>query len=199
MAAVSNRHAKCIHMKSSDILTKERIIIALDSLNQRLTEKGVTGELCIFGGATMILAFDARESTRDVDAVFVPKTEIYQAAEKIAEEMNLPISWLNDGVKEFISPEGEVTTDGMPQWENLRVIRPTTRYLLAMKCMAARVADYDTAGDKNDIIHLCKNLNIETVDEVMNLVEGYYPTSRIPVKTQFFIQEIMDGMKGGSE
>jgi hypothetical protein len=186
-------------MNNDDILTKERIILALDSLNQRLTDQGVTGELCIFGGATMILAFDARESTRDVDAVFVPKTEIYQAVEKIAEEMNLPISWLNDGVKGFISPEGEVTTDGMPQWENLRVIRPTTRYLLAMKCMAARVADYDTAGDKNDIIHLCKDLNIVSADEILRLVEGYYPISRISVKTQFFIQEIIDEMKGGSD
>ena len=105
----------------------------------------------------MILAFDARQSTRDVDAVFVPKTEIYQAAEQIADEMNLPVSWLNDGVKGFISSEGELTDEGMPQWENLRILRPITSYLLAMKCMAARVAEYDTVGDKEDIKHLCKD------------------------------------------
>ena len=62
-------------MNPSDILTKERMISALENLNHRLTEKGVTGELCIFGGAAMILAFDARESTRDIDAVFVPKSD----------------------------------------------------------------------------------------------------------------------------
>jgi len=186
-------------MEPSDILTKERIISALGILNQRLTEKGVTGELCIFGGATMILAFDARESTRDVDAVFVPKTEIYQAAEQIAEEMNLPISWLNDGVKGFISSEGEVTSDGMPQWDNLRILRPTTKYLLAMKCMAARVSTYETAGDKDDIIHLCQSLGIETASEVLDIVEDYYPTSRIQAKTQFFIEEIISEMKGEKE
>jgi hypothetical protein len=147
----------------------------------------------------MILAFDARESTRDVDAVFVPKTEIYEEARKIAEEMTLPASWLNDGVKGFVSSEGDVTTDGMPQWENLRILRPTTRYLLAMKCMAARVAEYDTVGDKNDIIHLCNDLGIQTTEEVLNLVEDYYPASRIPVKTQFFIEEIIGEMKGGGE
>jgi hypothetical protein len=65
--------------------------------------------------------------------------------------------------------------------------------------MAARVADYDTAGDKNDIIHLCKDLNIVSADEILRLVEGYYPISRISVKTQFFIQEIIDEMKGGSD
>lgn len=147
----------------------------------------------------MILAFDARESTRDVDAIFVPKTGIYQLAEQIAEEMNLPISWLNDGVKGFVSSEGELTDEGMPQWENLRILRPTTRYLLAMKCMAARVADYDTAGDKNDIIHLCKDLGIASATEVLDIVEGYYPASRITVKTQFFIEEIISEMKGDSE
>ncbi len=183
-------------MNSADILTKDSIIAALGNLNKRLTEKGVTGELCVFGGATMILAFDARESTRDVDAVFVPKTEIYQAAKKIAEEMHLPASWLYDGVKSFLSAEGDVTTEGMPQWENLRLLRPTTRYLLAMKCMAARVADYDTAGDKNDIIHLCNDLKLQSSAEVFEIIEGYYPVARIPVKTQFFIEEIIDEMKG---
>ena len=185
-------------MSAKNKLTKECIIAALDLLNKRLTEKGVTGELCIFGGATMILAFDARESTRDVDAVFVPKTAIYQEAEAIAEAMNLPSSWLNDGVKGFLSADGDLTTDGMPQWENLRIMRPTTRYLLAMKCMAARVADYDTVGDKMDIIHLCNSLDIRTFDEVLNLVEDYYPPDRIPIKTQYFIQEIIEEMKGGS-
>jgi hypothetical protein len=186
-------------MNSTDILTKERIIAALETLNKRLADKGVTGELCIFGGATMILAFDARESTRDVDAVFVPKTEIYEEAAGIAEEMNLPVSWLNDGVKGFVSKDGDVTTEGMPQWENLRILRPTTRYLLAMKCMAARVAEYDTVGDKNDIIHLCKDLGIHTAEEVLSLVEDYYPASRIPVKTQFFIEEIIGEMEGGGK
>jgi hypothetical protein len=186
-------------MSPSDILTKERLVAALETLNKRLAEKGVTGELCIFGGATMILAFDARESTRDVDAVFVPKAEIYEEARKIAEEMSLPISWLNDGVKGFVSAEGDVTTEGMPQWDNLRIMRPTTRYLLAMKCMAARVAEYDTVGDKNDIIHLCKDLGVHTTEEVLNLVEDYYPTSRIPVKTKFFIEEIIAEMNGGAE
>ena len=61
---------------SPDKLSKANILAALDRLNELLHEKGVMGELCIFGGAAMVLAFDARESTRDVDAVFVPKYEI---------------------------------------------------------------------------------------------------------------------------
>jgi hypothetical protein len=186
-------------MNPSDILTKERMITALESLNKRLAEKGVTGELCIYGGAAMVLAFDARESTRDVDAVFVPKAVIYEEASKIAQELNLPDSWLNDGVKGFVSADEDVTTDDMPQWKNLRIFRPATRYLLAMKCMAARVAEYDTVGDKNDIIHLCKDLGIDSSSDVFAILEQYYPTSRIPIKSKYFIEEIIEEMNGGDQ
>lgn len=186
-------------MNTVDRLTKHQILEALGRLDQLLADKGVIGEICIFGGAAMVLAFDARESTRDVDAVFVPKAAIYEQAAMIAEDMGLPGSWLNDGVKGFLARDGQVTMDGMPQWENLRIMRPTTRYLLAMKCMAARVAEYDTTGDKNDIIHLCRDLGIHAADEIFALVEDYYPTSRIPVKTKFFIQEISGELNGGCE
>ena len=183
---------------SPDKLSKANILAALDRLNELLHEKGVMGELCIFGGAAMVLAFDARESTRDVDGVFVPKSEIYQAAEQIAEDLNIPSTWLNDAVKDFVSGEGDLTEEGMPQWGNLHIVRPTTRYLLAMKCIASRIADYNTVGDKNDIIHLCRELRIETTAEILNLVEDYYPTARIQVKTQYFIEEIVEEMKGTS-
>jgi hypothetical protein len=179
------------------LLTKERMLAAFGELDRRLKEIGVTGELCVFGGATMILAFDARESTRDVDAIFVPKTEIHREAEIIAYDMELPVSWLNDGVKGFISEKGELTDDDMPQSENLRILRPSTRYLLAMKCMASQVTDYDGTGDRHDIIHLCQNLKITKLEEVLDLIEDYYPVARIPVKTKFFIIELIEEMEGG--
>jgi hypothetical protein len=186
-------------MNSGNTFTEDKIVAALDALEKRLKEKGVTGELCIFDGATMILAFDARESTPDVDAVFVPKMEIHNEAARVAEAMGLPASGLNDGVKGFVASGGDLTTDDMPQWENLRILRPTTRYLLAMKCMAARVAEYDTVGDKHDIIHLCNNLGILSAQQVFAIVEDYYPTSRIPIRTKFFIQEIIQEMNGGAK
>lgn len=178
------------------LLTKERILTALDALSSRLKEKCVTGELCALAGATMILVFDARETTRDINAVFVPKTEIYHAAEVIAHDMELPLSRLNDGMKGLVSADGELTEAGMPQWENLRILCPSTRYLLAITCMASPVANYDGTGDRSDIIHLCKSHGITSAEEVFDLIEGYYPASRIPVKTQFFITELIDELKG---
>jgi predicted nucleotidyltransferase len=86
-------------MKSSDKLTKEQILAALSRLNELLREKEVMGEICIFGGAAMVLAFDARESTRDVDAIFAPKQDVILSAEQVAQEFGFEIDWLNEGVK----------------------------------------------------------------------------------------------------
>lgn len=179
-------------------LTKEKILAALDAINVLLEQKGVIGELCIFGGATMILAFDARPATRDVDAVFVPKSEISKAAEQVAEELDLPASWLNDGVKGFVSATGDLTEEGMPQWPNLRILRPSSRYLLAMKCIASRLAGYDTGGDQDDIIRLCGELNLTQTEQILDVVSSYCPANLIPAKTTFFVEEIVELLKGGS-
>lgn len=145
-------------------LSRSQIIAALSSLNDKLATKGVTGELCIFGGAAMVLVFDARPNTRDVDAIFVPKGELAEAAEAVGAEMSLPAGWLNDGVKGFASPAGKLTEDDLPRFSHLRLMRPTARYLLAMKCLAARIGGYDAPKDREDVL--------------------------LPVKTRFFVEEI---------
>jgi hypothetical protein len=176
---------------SPDKLTRDQIIAALQRLNELLHEKGVMGEVCIFGGAAMVLAFDARESTRDVDAIFVPKKEVFDAAQRVADEMGFEFDWLNDGVKGFVSAEGEVTSDGMPVFSNLRVMRPTTEYLLAMKCLASRVADYGQNGDRLDIITLLKHLKLRDADVICDLVLQFYSEKLIQPKVRYFIEDIV--------
>ena len=177
-------------MDPKDKLTKEQIIAALSRLNELLHEKGVMGEICIFGGAAMVLAFDARESTRDVDGIFVPKTEVIEAARKVAEELNFEPNWLNDGVKGFISNDSEFTADGMPVFSNLRIMRPTTEYLLAMKCLASRIADSATDGDRNDIITLMKLTGLTDPGKICDLVVKYYKESLLPPRVRFYIEEL---------
>ncbi len=135
-------------------LFKDEIIAALGRLNDFLAEANVIGEVCLFGGTAMVLVFNARLSTRDVDAIFLPATLIRELAAKVAEERGLSSSWLNDGVKGFQSSSPEVTQDSVPQFSHLRVYRPSAHYLLAMKCMASRASGPETSGDKDDIITL---------------------------------------------
>ncbi len=48
-------------------LTREAILRALGALSDELGKQDVTGEICLFGGTVMVLAFTARVSTQDVN------------------------------------------------------------------------------------------------------------------------------------
>src|SRR5262245_27269342 len=84
------------------MLSKEQIRQYLDALSEELSRSGVKGELCLYGGTVMCLAYDARPATRDVDAVFVPAQQVREAARRVAQAYQLPEDWLNDAVKGFV-------------------------------------------------------------------------------------------------
>src|SRR5438046_3165351 len=75
--------------------------------------------------------------------------------------------WLNDGVKGFLSSRAELVSGGLPQFSHLRLTRPTERYLLAMKCLAARAGGLETQGDKDDIEFLARRLGLRSAEEVL--------------------------------
>jgi predicted nucleotidyltransferase len=170
-------------------LTREAILAALQSLSEELGRKGLQGELCLFGGTVMVLAYAARVSTKDVDAVFQPAPALREAAKRVAESRGLDADWLNDGVKGFLSARHQITTGSLPQFENLRLSMPVPEYLLAMKCMAARLGGPGGEQiDIPDIVHLIKHLELKSAEAVLNVVENYYPANRIPVKTKYLIE-----------
>jgi hypothetical protein len=75
----------------------------LSLLNEQLQKNGVTGEVCIVGGAAMILAFGSRESTRDIDALVMAPASVRTAVAQVAETNGFSPNWLNDGAKGFAS------------------------------------------------------------------------------------------------
>ena len=113
------------------VLTREGILRALSALSDTLGREGVTGEVCLFGGTVMVLAFNARLSTKHLDAIFHPTQSIRDAARRIAEEQGLPADWLNDGVKGYLSSRHDTTAGNLPQFPHLRLTMPVkTQYLV---------------------------------------------------------------------
>jgi hypothetical protein len=174
-------------------LTREKLLNALRALSDKLGDQGVTGELCLFGGTVMVLAFSARLATKDIDALFKPPQTIRELAGRIAAELHLPNDWLNDGVKGFLSARHETTAGNLPQFAHLRLTMPVPEYLLAMKCMASRIAG--TTGeqsDVSDIVFLIRHLGLKSARDVLDIVAQYYPSNQIPVKTQYLIEGLFD-------
>lgn len=166
------------------MLSTARIRELFGALNDALRKLDVIGEVGICGGAVMCLVFDARPSTKDVDAVFEPAAAIREAALQVAQEFNVPEDWLNDAAKGFFfsDPPRQMVLE-LP---NLRVWAPTAKYLLAMKCISARFDSHDL----DDVKFLLQHLQIESVAKVHEIISSYCPKGAIPAKTQFMLEEL---------
>lgn len=161
----------------------EEIKRYLTELNDELRSMDVKGEICLYGGAVMALVYDARPDTKDVDAIFRPPAQIREAAVKVAKAHGLEPDWLNDAVKGFLVPhKRRVLFD----FSNLKIYVPEPDYLLAMKAISARV----NSADARDVRVLIDLLKLKTVDEVLDIVEKYYPRKQIKPATQFFVEEL---------
>ena len=167
-------------------MERSQIEAYLAHLSDALGRRNLTGEIVLFGGAAMVLAHQARVSTKDVDAVFVPKAEVYAAAAEITELHDAPEGWLNDAVKGFLSDKAE--TRPLFDLPHLKVFVASPEYLLAMKCMSMRIGRDET--DIRDVRFLMRHLGLHQADEVLDLVEKYYPRNLIQPKTRFAIEEL---------
>lgn len=166
-------------------MTAEEITKYLTELNDELRLMDIKGEVSLYGGAVMVLAFNARAATKDVDAIFQPSTEIRIAAARIAERHNIPDTWLNDGVKGYWAEHKERILFEMPF---LIVYIPEPDYMLAMKSIAARSG----TEDENDARLLVSILGLSNPDDVFAIVEKYYPKHRVPPKTEYFVEGLFE-------
>lgn len=168
-------------------LTATQIRQLFDLLNDELGKEGVRGELYVVGGAVMCIAFAARPSTRDVDAIFEPPRKVRAAAERVAKIADCPVDWLNDGVKGFLSENA--TFKPFLDLDNLKVFVATPEYLLAMKCLAMRIGE--EFHDVEDVRYLLRYLNVRSYDEALKVIGGFYPIERFPQKTLYALEELI--------
>lgn len=141
-------------------LTRPEIIQALTDLGQLAQTAGQTIELLVVGGTAMVLLYDTRPATRDVDALILsPQAQLVRTwASQVAATYHWPADWLNDGAKGYLVgwSEGETVFTA----PGIVVKTPVTAQLLAMKLSAWRddvdIADAQRlleamAGDRAEI------------------------------------------------
>jgi hypothetical protein len=168
-------------------MTQEQILQAFNALNDELAREGVKGEVGVVGGAAMVLAFNARESTRDVEAVFDPSSKVRAAAMRVSEMQGLPVDWLNDAVKGFM-PADTQPRSILLDLPFLSVWVPPPQYLLAMKAISARFDSNDAA----DLRTLIRYMQLRRAEDVLEVVARYYPRNQIPPRTQYFLEELFE-------
>jgi hypothetical protein len=165
-------------------MTAEEITQYLTELNDELRQMDIKGEVSLYGGAVMCLAYKARPATKDIDAIFEPIREIRRAAQRISERHHLRKDWLNLAVKIFLAEHKKTV---LMDLSNLQVLIPEGDYLFAMKVLAAR----RETDDLTDIKFLIDRLNITSVDEAVEIVRNYYPKKHVKEATRFFLEELL--------
>jgi uncharacterized nucleotidyltransferase DUF6036 len=175
--------------------SRTKIIIALRALGDELSRRGVRGQVFIVGGAAMALAYSSRRVTKDIDAVFEPKSIVYQAAAKVADDLGLPEDWLNDAVKGFM-PGDDPDRVPLPDVRGIEVTTASPAYLLAMKLMAMRFGE-----DEEDIELLLRMCGITNATDALALFARLYPHQKPPLKTRLFLEELLGPITdhGGEE
>ena len=121
------------------LLSKADITAALQRLGELALQNGYAIELLVVGGTVMVLRYEARLATHDIDAVILAPEAAHLVrtlAADIAKEFGWPDDWLNDGAKGFVVGISEgpsiLTAPG------ITVKQPTVAQLLAMKLSAWR-------------------------------------------------------------
>lgn len=173
-------------MTEDRLLDRTALRQAFDLLAAKLAKRRVVGEVHVFGGAAMVLVFDSRASTRDVDALFEPDGPMLQAAREVAEELGLPRSWLNNQASSYVSGRAG---RGTPVYDhpNLRVLTTPVEHLLAMKARAARAA-----RDADDLRLLLSTVGVTSVGEVVEIVGRYFPGEPMSERSVQLLEDLLD-------
>ncbi len=169
------------------MLTEADLLRLFAQLNQELSRSKTIGELYLVGGAVMCLALKARPSTRDVDGVFHPVTQVREAAAKVAAAAQIDPHWLNDAVKGYLSARGDFAP--FLTLSNLRVMTAEPAYLLAMKCLSMRIGL--EFRDEEDVRFLLRLLDVRSYNVALSILTKYYPLERFPQKTLYALQELL--------
>jgi predicted nucleotidyltransferase len=164
---------------------RDQIMDALRALGEELSRRGVRGEIFIVGGAAMAIAYSDRRVTKDIDAVFEPKSVVYEAVAVVARDRNLPDDWVNDAMKTFL-PGDDRNARPIIEFPGIAVSVASPEYLLAMKMLATRPRE-----DEEDIKILLRECGITTAAEALALLERMYPDQELPLRAKFFLEQTL--------
>lgn len=168
-------------------MDRGEILAALQDLSDELQRREVDARIYLVGGAVMVLAFNARFSTDDVDASAYPAEEVLAAASDIADRRGLDRSWLNDSAKMFV-PLNRTVPDWRPVFKvgTVEIVAADERTMLAMKLRASR-----GRRDEEDIEFLLGRCDINSESEAFQLYDEYFPEDPVPSRSRPMVRRAL--------
>jgi hypothetical protein len=164
-------------------LSVDSVIAAFEVMGGYLRERGLVGEIAVYGRTAILLQFRWGNPTEDVDVVIRTaerESAVKDAAAFAALRLGLSDDWLNTYVGAFTA---ETESDSFfsafgayPRGETpgLRVFLAKPEYICAMKLKALQ---RETIGDRDfeDAVRLAAEVGVESTDDLLRLFASYFP------------------------
>ena len=174
-------------MTESPLLDRNTILSAFRLWAMRLQRGGAVADVYLVGGGAMVVAFDEREATKDLDARFTSTSTVVREAQAVADEMGLPGWWLNEQGPSYLPRRRDPYPVSVFDHPNLRVFRASDRYLLAMKAAASR----RNTRDMDDIAALATRLGLSTTDDVVRVHDQVFGGEPLPKAKVAVVREAL--------
>jgi hypothetical protein len=182
---------------SAEIFTKDNIenyIKYLSKEFKKLNGNKTPAEIILVGGAAILLKYNFRKSTNDVDAIIYSSSVVKDAINITGEKHNLPNDWLNTDFKNTKSYSDKLFEVSKHYKTFLNILEIRTidaEYLIAMKLMSGREYKNDLS-DISGILqeHKINNKEIK-LDDIKKAANYLYDDwNNIPEKSRNLIGTI---------
>lgn len=144
---------------------------------KRITGRKISAEIIIVGGGSVLLNYDFRMNSVDVDAFNTYDSAIKDAAKLVADKYNLSQQWLNDDFKKTpsYSPRLRQYSSYYKTFSNVLEIRTISReYLVAMKMVSGRKYKNDLSDILGILYYHYKNNDEITYRQIEKAVVDLY-------------------------
>jgi len=181
-------------------MNRPRMLSLLNQIGERMSGHGRVAEIAVYGGSALVLQFDFREATRDVD--YIPVRCDNDLLKRVSAEVGglhrLPDGWFSDAMRlNPLSERGQTTLLGdFPSHKpGLRVFVAQPEYIFAMKMLAMRSSL--VTKDVEDIWNLWDHLSIASAAEAVQVCRHYYPSKQLPQRHLLLLADIEDAKREG--
>jgi hypothetical protein len=179
-------------------LTRESIEGAFREMGEILARERKIGEIAVYGGAAILLRFDATFATRDVDAVIGgAQGAVQKAAHEFARRRGWPTGWLSKAVSAYL-PRGRdlrtFATYPSASRVGLRVYVAPPEYVLAMRLAALRVE----SRDLEDAVMLARETGRTTAEALLDLHARFFPDRPLDPRRLAIVREVAGRASGAA-
>jgi hypothetical protein len=184
-------------------LDKAKIEEAFRLMGQYLLDRKALGEIVVYGGSAILLQFDWRMLSMDVDARIVSAGNhglVVEAMHYAARQLGLLSSWLNESVTIY-ARKGEENADRVfvgtyPSAERfgLRVMAAKPPYILAMKLAALERFTVDDR-DYQDAINLGAECGVTTAEGLRDIYRKYFAEEQLPFRADLRLPDLANAIK----